>query len=206
MEPKKASKGAGGRWRHDHGVGLYLVTPDRLPEDVEAQLEKLRQTVNVSIQRKRDALEQDMDTDKYIDAKIEASELRIDARMVRLEGRIDHVEGKIDALSQRLDDKFASLVAMIEEMRRNMLTPTQALIGAFTLFIGIVGTMIGILAYGGDRQDAGYGIGAAVEARVSATEKNFAEVKSDMDQIKQQLQAIQTSLAPPPAPPPSPKQ
>lgn len=115
---------------------------------------------------------------QYVDAKIEAAELRMENKLVRLESRLDQ------------------LIHSIDEMRRHMLTPGQALAGAFTFFIAIVGAVVAIISYGGDRTDAGYGVGSAVESRVSATEQKFEKLSDDMEEIKTLIKASQQTKAP----------
>lgn len=134
---------------------------------------------DISFKSEADLVDRDL-----LESKIAESEIRTENRIVKL-------ESSITSSLKDMAHEIGKLSHSIDEIRRNSLSPTQALAGAFTLFIGIVGAMIGILSYGGDRGDAGYGLGAAVENRVSATEKKFEELSSDMEEIKQLIKGMQ---------------
>jgi prefoldin subunit 5 len=152
----------------------------------------------------------------YVDARLEAASSRTDAQIVRLETRIDGVDHKIDGLAGRMD-----LIAdRLQDLKQNTLTKMEAFAGAVTFFIAMVGVLVGILAYGGDRADAGFGLGSTVENRLVQSQKESdakfeslgerienvgAKADQQFEELKALIQGLQPAAAQQTPPTPAPK-
>lgn len=116
----------------------------------------------------------------------------MDAKLQAAEARIEATEHRIDAALTRMEARISHLPS------------TWAMIGTtFTASVAIVGLILGVLAFGGDRFDGGVQL-ASTSAETAAravltSEQNARQIESLTQRVDQLLNALQR-------PGPAPKQ
>jgi hypothetical protein len=124
----------------------------------------------------------------YVDARIEALKAQNEAALTRIEARLDVISERLNHIPQR----------------------AEAIGYAFGTAIAIIGVIVAVLAFGGDRFDAGVQVTAAsvqqaVDAKtlsernaqqIDALTRSIGQTTDNLGQVTRQLLEMQ-KLAPP---------
>lgn len=130
----------------------------------------------------------DSETKNYVDAKTEATRAENSAQFAHVDSRFSQVDSRFS----QVDARFAEVVARLDAL--HPATWQQNLAVALSVAIAVLGIILAVLAYSGDRFDGGIAAGAIVDQALAAQSARDDAQDQKLDALLTAVDAIGRKL------------